>query len=140
MINKKIFFYCTDVDYSVKGKEKIRIWIKETITSEKKKTGSINIILCSDKFLLELNKAYLGHDYYTDIITFEFIEGKNVSGDIYISINRVKENAGKFNCTTPAELHRVIIHGILHLCGYADNTEKLKLRMKEKEDYYLSLF
>jgi probable rRNA maturation factor len=139
MINKNILFFCADTEHTVKAKEKLRSWIINAISKEKRKAKMINIILCSDNFLLKLNKSYLDHDYYTDIITFEFNEGRNVSGDIYISIDRIKENAKIFKCSMTVELERVIIHGILHLCGYADSTEKLKLRMKEKEDYYLSL-
>ena len=97
----------------------------------------IQFVFCSDVYLLELNQQYLHHDTLTDIITFDYREGKKISGDIFISIDRVRENAGKFNVLFKEELHRVMIHGILHLCGYKDKDKKSKMLMTEKEDFYL---
>jgi probable rRNA maturation factor len=139
MDTKKILFYCEDIEFEIRGKENLRLWLNRAVEKEKLKSGFINIILCSDKYLIKLNKSYLNHNYYTDIITFDFNNGNILSGDIYISIDRIRENAKEFKCSVASELHRVIIHGVLHLCGYADSSEKLRLRMKEKEDYYLSL-
>ncbi len=104
---------------------------------EGKNPNDINFIYCSDEYLLELNKSSLNHDYYTDIITFDYCEGKEVSGDLFISIDRVRENANEMNLTFEDELHRVMIHGVLHLCGYKDKTKKDAETMREKENFYL---
>jgi rRNA maturation RNase YbeY len=96
------------------------------------------LIFCSDEYLLDVNKKYLNHDYYTDIITFDYVEDKIISGDIFISSDRVRENANQFNVSFEMELFRIIIHGILHLLGYKDKTKKDKSLMTEKENFYLS--
>lgn len=101
--------------------------------------GEISINLCSDDHLLQINKKHLNHDYYTDIITFELSENNEISGDLYISTDRVLDNAKQLNITFHVELNRVIIHGILHLCGYKDKTKAQQKEMREKENYYLSL-
>lgn len=109
-----------------------------TVINEKTIAGNINVILCNDRYLSDLNKKYLKHNSLTDIITFPLADEDNlVSGDIYISIDRVKENAKIFKQTTFSELTRVIIHGVLHLCGYKDKTPIEKDTMRQKEDYYL---
>ena len=115
----------------------IRKWILSAIKNEGYTAGYIQFVFCSDDYLLELNQQYLHHDTLTDIITFDYREGKKISGDIFISIDRVKENAGKFNVRFKDELHRVMIHGILHLCGYKDKDKKSTQVMREKEDFYL---
>lgn len=120
-------------------KRKITRWIKETITSEGKTLGDISFIFCSDTYLLEVNKQYLNHDYFTDIITFDYVEGNLISGDIFISCDRVKENAAEFKTGFDNELFRIIIHGVLHLLGYKDKSKKDKLLMTEKEDLYLKV-
>lgn len=108
--------------------------------SESKKIAGVNVIFCSDKFLHSLNTKYLKHDTLTDIITFDYSESDNaISGDVFISIDRVKENAKKYKVFFPVELHRVIIHGFLHLAGYKDKHIDEKQVMTSKEDYYLSL-
>ena len=117
---------------SVKGN------IKSLISNELKKSGNICVILCSDSYLLEINKQFLNHDYYTDIITFNYCEGNTVSGDLFISIDRVKENADDFASVFMKELYRVIFHGILHLIGYNDKTKEEQVEMRQKEDFYLS--
>ncbi|AMS28224.1 rRNA maturation factor [Bacteroidetes bacterium UKL13-3] len=132
-------FNTVDTSYTVKHKKNLRSWIKETISKEKKSLGEISFNFCSDEYLLSVNKEHLNHDYYTDIITFDFCENDIISGDIYISIDRVKENAKTENRTINNELHRVIIHGILHLCGYKDKKPADASVMREKEDFYLSL-
>lgn len=141
MQDQKIYFFNEDCNYILKGKQKIRSWIDETITKEKKRPGSINYIFCSDDYLFEINETYLNHTHYTDIITFDNSESdEEISGDIFISIERIKENAIIFKSKLFLELLRVIIHGILHLIGYNDMSKAEKEIMRSKEDYYLSLF
>jgi len=115
----------------------LRKHIKNLINSEKKSAGEISLILCSDKYLLDINIEYLKHNYYTDIITFNYVDGNIISGDLFISVDRVKENSTKFNTSLIQELYRVIFHGILHLIGYNDKTEEEQKIMRGKEDLYL---
>jgi len=132
-----INFYNEGINFNLKKKTVLRDWIKKVIEGKKRKTGALNFIFCSDEHLLGLNKQYLDHDTYTDIITFDYSkeDGKQpVSGDIFISIDRVKENAEKFSKTFENELHRVIIHGTLHLLGYADKSRVAKAEMTAEED------
>ncbi|MBW8332484.1 MAG: rRNA maturation RNase YbeY [Prolixibacteraceae bacterium] len=132
--------YCNeDVPAPKIQKRKIAGWIKETVIAEGKTLGDISFIFCSDDYLLEVNKQYLNHDYFTDIITFDYVENDVISGDIFISCERVKENAIEFEKTFENELSRIIIHGVLHLLGYKDKIKKDKLLMTQKEDFYLAL-
>jgi probable rRNA maturation factor len=117
---------------------KIKKWVEAVAKTEKRTVGGINFVFVSDKELLRLNNQYLKHNTYTDIITFDYTEGKAISGDIFISVERVKENAKKFKVKFEDELHRVMIHGILHLCGYKDKTPKDSKEMRKKEDCSLS--
>jgi probable rRNA maturation factor len=135
----EISFNTVDISFILKQKTNIRKWIFNTIQQEKKQAGDISFNFCSDQYLLEVNREHLNHDYYTDIITFDFCEGDIISGDIYISIDRVKDNASTHHKTRSNELHRVIIHGVLHLCGYKDKKPADARLMRDKEDYYLSL-
>ena len=105
---------------------------------ELKTAGNISVIFCTDDYLLEINKQYLEHDYYTDIITFDYVENSTISGDLFISVESLNENAKKYNTKFIIELYRVVFHGILHLIGYNDKTTEQKVVMKEKENYYLS--
>lgn len=107
--------------------------------SEIKTLGDISIIFCSDNYILDVNLRYLHHDYFTDVITFDYCEGNRLSGDLFISIDSVRENAVEFGTEFDDELHRVIVHGLLHLIGYDDNTLEDQKLMREKEDYYLGL-
>ncbi|MDH5603540.1 MAG: rRNA maturation RNase YbeY [Cyclobacteriaceae bacterium] len=135
-----IRFFTEDVPFTLKGKRILSRWIKNVITKANKKAGAINFILCSDDYLLEINQAYLQHDTYTDIITFDHSEDpETIEGDIYISIDRIRENASLLNVTLKEELHRVLIHGILHLAGYSDKTPEQKKVMRQKEDECLEL-
>ncbi|MCU0441679.1 MAG: rRNA maturation RNase YbeY [Bacteroidia bacterium] len=136
-----IAFNIVDKDYKLTAKKRIRLWLQESIEKEGYRLGFLSFNLCSDEFLLKMNKKHLKHDYLTDIITFNLVEGKELSGDVYISIDRVKENA-KLNKVKHMreELLRVFIHGVLHLCGYNDKTTKQVKAMRAKEDYYLSLY
>ena len=119
--------------------EKILILhLNSLIENELSNVGEISIIFCSDEYLLEMNKTYLQHDYYTDIITFDYVEGNVISGDLFISLDRVKENAQKFDTRLLKELYRVVFHGTLHLVGYKDKSENEQKQMREKENYYLS--
>lgn len=134
-----IYFYNQDTSYTLKQKNKVRNWITRTILTEGYALQNLNFIFCSDDYLLKLNEQYLNHDTYTDIITFDNSEIPNlITGDIFISIDRIRENAKSFKTTFTNELHRVIIHGTLHLLGYADKTAKAKNLMTEKEDEYLN--
>ena len=108
------------------------------IKNELKKAGDISVIFCSDEYLLKMNKEYLNHDYYTDIITFDYVEEDVISGDLFISIERIIENAGIYDSEALKELFRVVFHGVLHLIGYNDKTKEEQKLMREKEDYYLS--
>lgn len=134
-----IQYFNEDVPFPNLKKRKSTNWIKETILIEEKIVGDISFIFCSDNYLLEVNKTYLNHDYYTDIITFDYVEGTRINGDIFISVDRVRENSVEFKTTVEDEMNRILIHGVLHLLGYKDKNKKDKLLMTEKEDYYLKL-
>ncbi len=128
-----------DVKTVVRGKKNIYSWLNTVAAKENKQIDSLTIILCSDEFLLEMNRNYLNHDYYTDVITFDLSYTESlINGEIYISIDRVNENAFLFNQSVKDELHRVMIHGLLHLCGYKDKTTYQKSLMRKKEDEYLN--
>ena len=130
-----------DIKFRCKDKRKIAAWIKTIINKfSKSRVGEITFVFCSDSYLLEINKKFLSHDYYTDVITFDYSEGDSVSGDILISIDRVKENSETYKTTFDDELCRVIIHGVLHLLGYKDSSDREKKKMREKEDEALTLF
>jgi rRNA maturation RNase YbeY len=134
-----IYYNNIDSKYVIKEKRKISNWIKSCITEEGKIIDNISFNLCSDGYILQLNNEALQHDYYTDIITFELNEkDEPIEGDIYISIDRVKDNAITLHIPFINELHRVLIHGVLHLCGYKDKSKKEELLMREKENYYLN--
>jgi len=135
-----IIFHTIETSFSLKGKRQISKWIKREIESNSRTVGAINIILCSDEYLLEINKKHLTHDFYTDIITFNYNSESLISGDLYISVNRVFENASKFDDNFYTELRRVIIHGILHLLGNEDNSPELKERIHAMEDLALKRF
>jgi probable rRNA maturation factor len=111
--------------------------IGSLIQKEEKIFGDISVIFCSDEYLLKINEQYLGHNYYTDIVTFDYVEKSVISGDLFISVDRVAENAEKYGNSFIEELHRVLIHGVLHLVGYKDNTTEEQSLMRDKEDFYL---
>jgi rRNA maturation RNase YbeY len=133
-------FHKEDTSFRFLDKTLIIKWLSLCMSKEKKKEGELSFIFCSDKYLLNINRQYLQHDDYTDIITFDYTQKNLVSGDIYISIERVKENAQTYKVTFQNELLRVMVHGVLHLCGYKDKTSRDARIMREKEDYYLSLW
>ena len=133
-----ITFHEEDISYKLKHKTAVRKWITDTIVAEGYKLSELSYIFCTDEYLLQINRQYLDHDTYTDIITFDNSEDEGVIvGDIFISIERIRENAGKFNVTEAQELHRVLIHGALHLLGYTDKSPTDKKKMTSKEDFYL---
>lgn len=134
-----VSFHSEQTDYSISNENQISDWLVSVCKTEGKTLAEISIILCSDDYLLEVNRKHLNHDYYTDVITFDYSESPHVSGDIFISIDRVQENAGSFGVEMVDELHRIIVHGTLHLLGYTDKTSSSKEEMTSKEDFYLSL-
>jgi rRNA maturation RNase YbeY len=115
-------------------------WLKDIILSEGKKLGEINYIFCDDEYLLKVNQDYLQHDYYTDIITFDYVKGKTISGEIFVSLQRISDNASILSKNYEEELRRVLAHGVLHLCGYKDKTEEEEKEMRRKEDVYLAKY
>jgi rRNA maturation RNase YbeY len=135
-----IQYIAEDVKLPALQKQKINNWIKETAAGYSKKVGDVAYIFCSDDHILEINKQYLNHDYFTDIITFDYSEGAVISGDIFISVDTVKSNSEEFGVTFEAELLRIIIHGILHLCGQDDKTPELRTEMTKKENLALEKF
>ena len=140
MPKPSILFFSEDIDFKLKNSKKTVSWINDSIKKEGKVPGELNFIFCSDNHLLQMNLDYLQHNTFTDIITFDTSEEKDlICGDIFISIDRVKDNAIKFKKEPDNELHRVIIHGVLHLMGYSDKTANKKSIMRGKEDAYLSL-
>ena len=135
-----IHFFEEDIRFNLKNKNKVKEWVKTTIAAEGYKLNELNYIFCSDSYLLTINQQYLNHDTYTDIVTFDNSEKDGViEGDIFISIDRIRENAEKFGTNETNELHRVIIHGALHLLGYKDKKSTDKQLMTAKEDQYLGI-
>jgi rRNA maturation RNase YbeY len=126
-----------EIDFKLDNPIGIADWISKTITEENCKEGEINYIFCSDEYLHKLNVEFLNHDTLTDIISFDYSVGKELHGDVYISIDRVKENASEFGVSFQDELARVLIHGVLHYCGYKDKSNDEAALMRIKEDYYL---
>lgn len=135
-----MILFNTTTDFNLKSKLFYKKWLQALAANEQYKIGDINYIFCDDEYLLQLNLQYLNHDTLTDIITFDYVEGKILSGDIYISVERVRENAQIFKTTFDNELVRVLAHGVLHLCGYKDKTKKDAALMRSKEEEAISLF
>jgi len=129
-------FHTEDIDFELDNTKKVEQWILQTIKNEGGTLSFINYIFCSDTYLHRINVEYLNHDTYTDIITFPYSD-KTIESDIFISIDRIRENAKTFNVTFERELHRVMIHGVLHLLGYGDKTEEEQKRMRAREDFWL---
>ena len=135
-----ISFQNLSISFKLKEKTKIKLWIKTIIDKEKHTLDAINYMFCNDDELLELNIKHLNHHTLTDIITFDYTENKKISSDIFISVDRVLENAKKFEVTFEEELHRVMIHGVLHLCGYKDKSKPDVELMRKKENWALKLY
>lgn len=134
-----VSYYFQDTDFVFRDRRKTTEWLKIAAESEIRRIGDISIIFCSDNYVLDINQKFLQHDYFTDIITFDYCEGDRLSGDLFISVDSVRENAIEFGTDFRNELNRVIIHGLLHLIGYDDHTEEDIKMMRSKENYYLSL-
>lgn len=139
---QKIFFHSTINSFRLLNKKKIRLVLESIFNNEGAHLQSLNFVFCSDAYLLKINRDFLSHDFYTDIITFDLSEGDSGTtiGEVYISIDRVKENALKLGVLFNEELLRVIFHGALHLCGYKDKKKKEIAEMRKKEEQYLRLF
>ena len=133
----KVYFFYQGVKSGLQSRTKLKKFIELIFKNEGRPLLSINYIFCTDKALLEINKQFLKHDFYTDIITFDLSESDEIAAEIYISVDRVRDNASLLGVSFKSELHRVIIHGALHLCGYGDKTKGQKAEMRVKEDYYL---
>jgi len=131
--------FTSNTNFQLRHKTVLKSWIKKVVGKEGRKMKDLSFIFCDDMELLNKNSKYLNHDTLTDILTFDYSENNNISGDIYISIDRVKENAKTYKVTFENELDRVMIHGVLHLLGYKDKSKKDQKAMREKEDFYLSL-
>jgi probable rRNA maturation factor len=129
-----------ETEFQLDNENQIIEWLSRVILSEKKKEGDINYIFCDDEYLVEINQQYLNHDTLTDIISFDYSVGNELHGDIFISIDRVKENAVDFNVSLDEELKRVMVHGVLHYCGYQDKSESDELLMRSKEDEKIKMF
>ncbi len=134
-----VSYFVQDTDFKFVKRRLNNAWLKLVADSEVRKLGNINIIFCSDNYILDVNMKYLQHDYFTDIITFDYCEGNVLSGDLFISVDSVRENSVFFKTEFADELNRVIVHGILHLIGYDDHTPEDQKTMREKENYYLEL-
>jgi probable rRNA maturation factor len=129
-----INYIAENIELPLLNKRLLNHWIKSIATQYGKKTANINYIFCDDERILEVNKSFLKHDYYTDIITFDYSENNLIAGDIFISVDTVKNNAAEFGVSFEEELHRIIIHGVLHLCGQDDKTPELRIEMTQKEN------
>ncbi|MCW3119915.1 MAG: ybeY [Chitinophagaceae bacterium] len=139
--DKAIKFFFLNVDITLKGRNRLKNYLNAVFRKEGKTVEFVNYIFCSDEFLLEINKNYLKHDYYTDIITFDLSdERKKLRAEIYISVDRVRDNSGKLGVSIKSELHRVIFHGALHLCGYGDKSEREIAKMRREEEYHIKKY
>jgi rRNA maturation RNase YbeY len=134
-----IHFHSLHPDFQLDNSSQIAQWLLDVTTRESREIEVLNYIFCTDDYLLEINIKHLNHNYLTDIITFPYSEGKRLESDIFISIDRVEENSKTFKSSPFDELCRVLVHGLLHLCGYRDKSDAEKEEMRSKEDYYLSL-
>ena len=133
-----VSYFTQDIVFPFKEKRLTSRWLKFVAESESNRLGDVAIIFCSDNYILDVNIKYLQHDYYTDIITFDYCEGNRLSGDLFISVDSVRENASVYGTEFADELNRVIVHGLLHLIGYDDHAEADIATMRAKENYYLS--
>ena len=134
-----ISYFFEDTDFQFKKKTLNNKWLRLVAESEIRRVGQINIIFCSDNYILDVNQQFLQHDYFTDIITFDYCERDILSGDLFISVDTVRDNAVEYGTEFEDELNRVIVHGVLHLIGYDDHSDEDVAQMRKKEDYYLSL-
>jgi rRNA maturation RNase YbeY len=135
---QKVQFYFLDRKPALKERTRLKLFIEKLFTKEKKKLGNLSYIFCSDEHLLSINRDFLKHDFYTDVITFDLSSSKTeTEGEIYVSVDRIKDNAKQLGVSFKEELHRVVFHGALHLCGYKDKKKADILTMRQKEEAYL---
>ncbi len=134
-----VSYFFEDTPFVFKGRRFNNQWLRMVAESEVCRLGALGIIFCSDRYILDINQKYLQHDYFTDIITFDYREGNVLSGDLFISVDSVRENALEYGTTFEDELNRVMVHGVLHLAGYDDHTEEEQRIMRQKENYYLQM-
>ncbi len=134
----KIYFFFQGIKINLAKRTELKNYIQTIFKKEGKRLESINYIFCTDKALLEINRQYLNHDFYTDIITFDLSESEAIQAEIYISVDRVRENALQLGVSFKSEIYRVIFHGVLHLCGYKDKIKGEEEKMREKEEFYLT--
>ena len=134
-----IRYFQEDIHFELKQKRQNNRWLSMVAGSEMRRLGEIGIIFCSDNYILDINMRYLQHDYFTDIITFDYCEKNILSGDLFISIDSVRENAREYGASFAEELDRVMVHGLLHLIGYDDQTPEQQAEMRSKENYYLQM-
>ena len=139
-MNEEIINFYSENDFELQNDERFKAWLKEVVKSEGKKTGEISFIFCEDEYLIEINRQYLDHDTYTDIISFDNSIGNILNGDIFISTQRVGENAENFDVSFEEELKRVMAHGVLHFCGYKDKTDSESQVMRSKEEEKMKMF
>ena len=137
LLKQKIHFFFEDTKFDLRNRAILKKSIEHIFKKEGRPLSFINYVFCTDKKILEINRQFLKHNFYTDIITFDLSDGEDIQAEIYISIDRIKENAKAFKCPFKKELVRVLIHGALHLCGYDDKHKKEKSIIRKKEDYYL---
>lgn len=135
----KINFFNEDVDFVLKDKKNLKSWIKFIVGSHQKQIGELNFVFASDEYVIEINREYLKHNYFTDIITFNYNTSDILSGDIFISIDTVRKNANTYGVSFVNEVHRVMIHGVLHLIGFDDKSDTLKAIMRKQEDTSLEI-
>lgn len=133
-----ISFHIENMPFKLANRQKLKAWIKQVVLDESKTLGDISYIFCSDEYLLSVNKAYLNHNYFTDVITFDYSEMPVVSGDVFISPDTVAINAKEYKVSFENELYRVMVHGVLHLCGYKDASKSEQLTMRKREDLHLT--
>lgn len=133
-----IYFHSEEIEFTYSRQQEMKNVLDKLVTDNDMQMGTLNVIFCSDEYLLQMNRDYLQHDYYTDIITFNYNEANFISGDLFISIDRVNENAENLGVESMHELNRVIIHGVLHLVGFNDKSEQEKTEMTLQEDLYLN--
>ena len=132
--------YFSSTDFVIKDKNRLTLWIEEVINKERRLIKELVFNFCSDESLLKINKEFLKHETLTDVITFDYSVSKAVSGEVFISVDRVRANSKEFHQDFNDEIKRVMIHGVLHLCGYKDKTPKEKALMSDKENFYLAVF
>ena len=135
-----IYFSSENLDFELENESKVKKWILAVVNAQNRRVGNINYLFCDDAYLININRTYLNHDTYTDIITFDYVVGNLISGDIMISIDRVGENAAKFGVPFEHELRRVVVHGVLHLLGQGDKSDEEAREMRRLEEEALSLF